>query len=72
MTPLLQQAFTTLAALPADEQDAVAVWLMDKLAAEDAFDRAITATGSRLADLATQALVEHRAGETVPLDAESL
>ena len=72
MTPLLQQAFTTLAALPADEQDAVAAWLMDELAAEDAFDRDVTATGDRLAGLATQALAEHRAGETLPLDAESL
>lgn len=61
MTPLLQQAFTTLAALSADEQDAVAAWLMDELAAEDAFDRDVTATGDRLAGLATQALAEHRA-----------
>ena len=61
MTPLLQQAFTTLAALSADEQDAVAAWLMDELAVEDAFDRAIASTSSRLAGLATQALVGHRA-----------
>ena len=61
MTPLLQQAFTTLAALSADEQDAVAAWLMDELAAEDAFDRDITATGDWLVGLATQALAEYRA-----------
>ena len=55
MTPLLQQAFTTLAALPADEQDAVAAWLMDELAAEDAFDRAIAAIRSFFKQEATHA-----------------
>lgn len=72
MTPLLQQAFTALAALPATEQDALAARLLDELAAEDAFDRTLSATGSRLAGLATAALAEHRAGETAELDPAEL
>ena len=72
MTPLMQQAFTAIAALPAAEQDALAARLLDELAAEDAFDRALAATGGRLAGLAAEALAEHRAGGSAPLDSEEL
>lgn len=72
MTPLLQQAFAAAATLPAAEQDALAAWLLGELAAEDAFDRTLAATGGRLAGLAAEALAEHRAGETADLDPEGL
>ena len=62
MTPLMQQAFTTIAALPAAEQDALATRLLDELAAEDAFDQTLAATGGRLAGLVAEALAEYRAG----------
>ena len=72
MTPLLQQAFTAIAALPAAEQDAVAARLLAELAAEDDFDRALVASGSRLSGLADAALAEYRAGETAELDSDKL
>ncbi|MFO0848455.1 MAG: hypothetical protein U0871_07860 [Gemmataceae bacterium] len=72
MTPLLQRAITAVAALPAAEQDAVAARLLAELAAEDEFDRALAATGGRLAGLAAAALAEHRAGETAALDPDRL
>lgn len=72
MTPLLQQAFTVLAALPSVEQDEMAARLLDELAAEDAFDLALSATAERLAGISAEALAEYRAGETEPLDPETL
>lgn len=72
MTPLLQQAFAAITALPAAEQDALAARLLAELAAEDEFDRKLVATGGRLTELAAAALAEHRAGETTDLDPDEL
>ena len=72
MAPLLQQAFTAVAALPAEDQDAWAARLLDELSAEEAFDRKLAATGGRLAGLAAEALAEYRAGGTAPLDPDRL
>lgn len=72
MTTLLQTAFDKANALPADEQDALAARWLDELAAEESFDRTLTATGGRLAGLAAAAVAEHRAGETADLDPDRL
>ena len=72
MTQLLQQAFDAVAALPAEEQDAVAARLLAELADEDEFDRKLQATGHRLSGLAAEALAEYRAGQTLPLDPDTL
>lgn len=70
MTDLLEKAFAEAAKLPPDEQDLIAARLLAELAAEDEFDRAIQRTAGRLTSLAEQAIEEHRAGLTQPLDAE--
>jgi hypothetical protein len=72
MTTLLQQAFDAAAKLPPEEQDVLASRVLAELAAEDEFDRAVAATGEKLAALAAAALAEHRAGQTQPLDPERL
>ena len=72
MTQLLQQAFDAVRALAAEEQDAVAARLLAELADEDEFDRKLLATGHRLSGLAAEALAEHRAGRTLPLDPDTL
>jgi hypothetical protein len=72
MTKLLEQAFNEAAKLPEAEQDALAARLLAELAAEDDFDRAIAATADKLADLAREALAEHRAGQTEELDPDRL
>jgi hypothetical protein len=72
MTTLLQQAFTEAAKRPPQEQDLLASRLMAELAAEDAFDRAIAGSASKLAQLSRQAIEEHRAGNTEELDPERL
>lgn len=72
MTTLLQQAFTAAAALPAAEQDALAARVLAEIAAEDEFDRAIAGSASKLVGLANDALAEHRAGQTLPLDPDRM
>jgi len=72
MTTLLQQAFTEAAKRSTQEQDLLASRLLAELAAEDAFDQTIAASGSELGRLAREALEEHRAGKTEELDPERL
>jgi hypothetical protein len=72
MTALLQRAFAEAAKLPKAEQDVLASRLLAELAAEDEFDRAIAGSSSKLAELAEEALNEHRAGLTQELDPERL
>ncbi|MBU6151838.1 MAG: hypothetical protein KGR25_10335 [Chloroflexi bacterium] len=67
MTTLLKQAFDQAAKLSQQEQDVLASRLLAELAAEDDFDRALAASGDKLARLAAEALAEHRAGQTQPL-----
>lgn len=70
MTTLLQQAFDAAAKLTPAEQDLLASRVLAELAAEDEFDQKIAQSGDKLAPLAAEALAEHRAGETEPLDAD--
>ena len=72
MTPMLQRAFTAVAALPAEDQDAWATRLLDEFAAEEEFDRKLAATGGRLAGLAAEALAEYRTGDIHALDPDPL
>ena len=68
MTTLLRQAFEKASKLPAAEQELLASRLLAELAAEDAFDMALENSGAKLAQLAQEALAEHRAGLTQVLD----
>lgn len=70
MTNLLEQAFAEAAKLSADEQDVLAARLLAELAAEDDFDSAIASSSAKLAGLAEEALVEHRAGRSQELHPE--
>lgn len=70
MTGALQRAFAAAAQLSAEEQDDLAERLLAELGVDDEFDRAIACSGDRLAPLAADALAEHRAGLTQPLDTE--
>jgi hypothetical protein len=72
MTRLLQQAFTEAAKLSESEQEVLASRLLAELAAEDEFDTAIARSSDKLSALAREAIAEHRAGETEPLDPERL
>ena len=72
MTRLLEQAFAAAAALPDSEQDALARALLSELASERAIDAAIVARPDALERLANEAVAEHRAGRTEPLDPSEL
>jgi hypothetical protein len=72
MTKLLEEAFAEASKLPEQEQDALAAIILEELASERRWDQAFADSADLLAQLADQALAEHRAGKTHVLDPERL
>ena len=72
MTKLLEEAFAEASKLPEQEQDALAAVILEELASERRWDQAFADSADLLAQLAEQALAEHRAGKTQRLDPERL
>ncbi|MEK6606090.1 MAG: hypothetical protein AABZ30_00345 [Myxococcota bacterium] len=72
MTRPLEKAFAEAAKLREDDQDALAEWLLAEIVSERRWTDLFAASQDRLADLADDALAEHRRGETKGLDPESL
>ena len=72
MTKLLEEAFAEAAKLSEQEQDALAAVMLEELASERRWDQAFADSADLLAQLADQALAEHRAGKTQVLDPERL
>ena len=74
MTDLLQQAFDRAAALPRDEQNAFARFLLAELDAEQRWDELLDRSESQkmLERMADEAIRAHRAGGTEPLDLSRL
>jgi len=72
MTQLLTKAFDEAARLPDQEQNILANWILAELASELRWQKAFTDSKDALAQLANEALAEHRAGRTLVLDPERL
>lgn len=72
MTKLLQQAFQEIEQLPPEEQDNFAAWILTELRSEQRWQELFARSPELLAKLADEALAEHRAGKTKPLDPETL
>ena len=72
MTKLLQKAFEEASKLPENEQDALGNLLLQELASEQRWEEIFARSHDLLAELADQALTEHRAGRTEKLDPEKL
>ena len=72
MTKLLEKAFQEAAKLPETEQDTLARAMLDELASERRWDELFSVSGGLLENLANEALSEHRAGRTQPLDLKKL
>lgn len=72
MTQLLTKAFDEAARLPDQEQNILANWILAELTSELRWQKAFTNSKDTLAQLADEALTEHRAGRTPILDPESL
>ncbi len=72
MTRTLTAVIAKLETLPPDEQERVATWLLDELEDEARWTRQFAESQDLLADLAKEALAEHAASRTTPLDPEKL
>jgi hypothetical protein len=72
VTKALHRAFEMASSLPEGAQDDLAAAILDELEMEEAFDRRLAETAPALERLANEALAEHRAGLTTPLDPDDL
>ena len=72
MTQLLEKAYSQVSQLPDSEQDAIATLILDALADEEQWTEQFASSQDALAKLAQEALAEHRAGKTLPLDPKAL
>lgn len=67
MSSLLEKALEQVAALPEDEQDAIASQILETIADEEAWKRDFAAKREILRRMAGEALAEDERGETRPL-----
>lgn len=72
MTQLLEQAFQEASKLTDVQQNIIARWLLDELLAEKKWDSLFAESEDFLANLADEALIEHRTGKTKSLDLDAL
>jgi len=68
MTELLEDALRKVAALPWEEQDAIASQIIETLEDETAWKEKLASDPGKLRRLADEARKEQRSGETRPLD----
>ncbi len=71
MTQLLEKAFQEASKLSDIQQNMIARWLLDELLAEKKWESLFANSEDVLANLADEALKEHRAGKTTPLDLDA-
>lgn len=72
MTTRLEQAFTEASKLSPKEQDALADWVLAELSSEKRWDRLFANSQNTLSKLASEALAEHRRGQTQALNLDEL
>ena len=68
MTTTLQAAFEKAAALPPDRQEALAVIVLEEIAAEDRWQQSFARSQDALSKLAAEALDEDMQGRTRDMD----
>ncbi len=72
MTTRLEQAFTEASKLSPKEQDALADWVLAELCSERQWDRLFANSQEALSKLASEAIAEHRSGQTQELNPDQL
>jgi hypothetical protein len=72
MQDALEKAFTEASRLPEDEQRWLADFILDEIASERRWADLIARSGSVLDRLIAEARAEDDAGETLPLDPDTL
>lgn len=68
MTESLEQVIAKLKSLPTTEQDTIAAMILEELEDERKWDKSFARSPELLANLAGEAMSEHRAGKTFNLD----
>lgn len=72
MTALLEKALAEISKLPPPQQEEVAAWLLAELTDEGHWASSFASSQGTLDSLADEALAEHSAGLTEPLEPERL
>jgi len=72
MIQLMEKVLTEISKLPADEQESLAAWILEELASNRRWDEAFANSQNLLDQMADEALSEHRADKTLPLDPDTL
>ena len=72
MTKALEEVFREASQLPEAQQDALAEAIRAEIASDEEWDRSFAHSHDVLERLADEALAEHSAGRTRPLDPDEL
>jgi len=72
MTKALEEAFKAASKLPEAEQDALAAAIRAEIEAEKDWDKAFAGSLDVLERLADEAITDHRAGRTKPVDPDKM
>ncbi|MBV6393028.1 MAG: hypothetical protein KPEEDBHJ_02258 [Anaerolineales bacterium] len=68
----LELAFAEIQKLPPAEQNEFVAWILEELHSEKRWAALFAKSSDMLSQLADEALAEHKAGKTQPLDPETL
>jgi hypothetical protein len=71
MTQLLNKAFAEASKLSEQDQDVIAEIVLAELASEERWHELFAKSQDLLAELSEEALAEHRAGKTRPIECDS-
>ena len=72
MTKFLEKALAEASKLQDVEQNIIAKWLLEELAAEKKWEQRFAESEDILEQLADEALEEHKKGKMMPLDTDKL
>jgi hypothetical protein len=68
MSPLLEQAWQKVSALPSEDQDAIAAQILDRLGEEEVWQRFFTSRREEFERIAAKARSDYERGLTKPLE----
>jgi hypothetical protein len=72
VTKRFEKVINKVGKLPAEEQDAIADWILEELADEQRWQKSFAETQDLLEKMADNAMREHKQGKTRPLDLSEL
>lgn len=72
VTKQFEKVINKVGKLPAEEQDAIAEWILEELADDQRWQKSFMESRDLLESMADKALQEHKKGKTRPLDLSEL